>query len=70
VGGAGDGESIMNTHLPDSDYPRATLSGLIFLLAILALAAILGSLKATWWQDCIAFVLVYLVRWTARREGL
>jgi hypothetical protein len=55
--------------LPHTE-PRVSLSIIVFWIAVLGLAAILGSLHAAWWQVGIAGWLVWLVRFTARREGL
>jgi hypothetical protein len=58
----------MNFHsLPDAE-PRTRPSVIVFWAAILLIFSILGSLKAAWWQAGLVFVLVYLVRYAARRE--
>jgi hypothetical protein len=48
--------------------PRVTRSVIVFWTAVTVLIAILGSLHATWWQDCLEFLLIWLVRITARWE--
>lgn len=62
---------IPRTYVPHPVWdrqPRVTVADLIFWIAVLIIFAILGSLKAAWWQIGLTFLFVLLVRVTSRRE--
>jgi hypothetical protein len=48
--------------------PRTAAARVVFIVALLVVVAILGAVKARWWQDVLAVVLIWLVRLTSRRE--
>ena len=51
-------------------YRQGLAPRVIFIVALLVTATVLGMLKAHWWHDAIVFALIALVRVTSRSEVL